>query len=139
MTIISALRTYILTYSGMGSNPVWVGFLGKEPTQYAIFPLPGARIVRTDIIGNTEREFPFAIESVEFTADDPKRIANCEFYEALADWFETQTKAGTLPSLGTGKTATAIEALGWGVIFEQSDSGVANYQIQAKLSYEQTA
>jgi hypothetical protein len=138
VTLISAVRTYILTYSGLATGaPVLVDFLGQTPTQYAIVPLPGARIVERYIDGGTVREFPFAIQSMESTADDLERIENSGFYEALAAWFETQTEAGTLPILGTGKTATDIEALGWAYLFEQGDSATGVYQIQAKLTYDQ--
>ena len=140
MSMISALKTYIATYSGLETNaPLLVDVLGKTPTQYALVPIPGARIVESYINGETKREYPFAIQSMESNADEATRIAVNEFYEGLADWFETQTKAGTLPTLATGKTAESIEALGWGFLQEFGESGSGIYQIQAKLIYEQVA
>ena len=138
MSMISAIQTYIKTYSSLAANaPVWVDYIGKEPTQYAISPLPGARIVESNIDGSTTREFPFAFELVEFTADDATRLENLGFFEAFADWLETQNDAGTFPTLAAGKTPEKIEALGWGYLLDEGESGTGVYQIQCKLTYEQ--
>jgi len=140
MSLISAVQTYIKTYSQLATNaPVWVDYIGKTPTQYAISPLPGARIIETTITGKTTREFPFAFELVEFTADDAQRLENLGFFEAFADWLETQTNAGTLPTLASGKTSEKIEALGWGYLLDEGESGTGVYQIQCKLTYAQNA
>lgn len=140
MSIISALKTYIATYSGLtAAAPLLIDVLGKEPTQYAIVPIPGARKVEEYVDGSSKREYPFAIQSMESNGDDAERTAINEFYEALADWFENQTIAGTLPTLAAGKTATDIEALGWGFLQEFGESGTGVYQIQGKLVYEQAA
>jgi len=138
MSMISALKTYIATYSGLDANAaLLIDVLGKTPTQYALVPIPGARIVETYITGKTKREYPFAIQSMESNSDDATRTAINEFYESLADWFETQTEAGTLPTLAAGKTAESIEPLGWGFLQEFGESGVGIYQIQCKLTYKQ--
>jgi hypothetical protein len=140
MSIIESIKTFIATYNGLQAGAaLQVDQLGNTPTQYGIMPLPGARIVETYLDDGTLREFPFAINSMESTADELERINNSDFYEALADWFETQTQAGTLPTLETSKTATKIEALGWGYLFEPGDSGTGIYQIQCKLTFEQQA
>lgn len=140
MSLISALKTYIATYSGLETGaPLLIDVLGKEPTQYAIVPIPGARIVESYVDGGSRREYPFAIQSMEANGDDAVRTAVNEFYENLADWFESQTLAGVLPILAAGKTATEIEALGWGFLSEFGESGSGIYQIQAKLTYEQLA
>lgn len=138
MTILASIQTYINDYGSLESNaPVLIDFLGSQPTQYAIVPLPGARIIEKYINGGSLREFPFAFQSVESTADDTSRLANNEFYEAFADWLETQTEAGNFPSLGTGKTPELIEATMAGYLFEQGESETAVYQITCKLQYSQ--
>lgn len=140
MSIISALKTYIATYSGLETGaPLLIDVLGKEPTQYAIVPIPGARVAEWYINGGSKREYPFAIQSMEANADDATRTAINEFYEDFADWLESQTLAGTLPTLAAGKTAEEVTALGWGFLQEFGESGVGIYQIQAKLTYEQAA
>ena len=46
MSVISAIRTYIRTYSELKDDaPVWVNFLSETPEGYSIVPLTGDRIV----------------------------------------------------------------------------------------------
>ena len=138
MTIISALQTYLKTYSGLKSGaPTWVDFLGANNTEYSIVPLPGEKISEEFVDGGSEREFPFMFQAMESTADDAERLETNGFFEALSDWFETQTEDGVLPILSTGKTATAIEAVTWGYLSEQGESSTGIYAIQCKLTYDQ--
>ena len=137
MTILSAIQTYIKTYSAVSGAAVLVDFLASSPTQYAISPMPGTRIVESYINGGSLREFPFAFQSMESTADDLERLENIGFYEAFADWLETQSLAGTLPTLGAKQTAEKIEALNWAYLYEQGESSTGVYQITCKLTYTQ--
>ena len=138
MSIISALKTYIQTYTGLKTDaPVWVDTIGANPTEYAIIPLAGAKIVEQYINGGSLREYPFAFQSAEYTADELERIENSGFFEAFSDWLEIQTLAGVLPTLGAKQTATEIEATGWGYLFQQGQSKTGIYQVQCRLIYEQ--
>ena len=138
MSIISAIQTYIKTYTGIPSTaPVWVDYVGSKPTEYSISPLPGGKIVEEYIDGSSLREFPFAFMSSERTSDDMERMENSGFYETFAEWLETQTEAGALPSLGAGKTAELIEATGWGYLYQEGNSETGIYQIQCRLQYVQ--
>jgi hypothetical protein len=138
MSMISAVRTYLAAYSALKANaPVWVDYLGATPTEYAVIPLAGARIIERYLDGGSLREFPFAFQSTESTADDLERLESAGFYEAFADWLESQTLSGAFPTLGTKKTALSIEALGWAYLYEQGGSDTGVYQIQCKLTYEQ--
>ena len=140
MSVLSAVTTYIKEFSELATGaPVWVDYLGGDPTQYSVTPLPGAHIISEDIIGNTEREFPFAFQSTESTADDLERLETANFYELFAMWLESQTKSGDFPTMEEGQYPTKIEALGWGFLYEQGVSDTGIYQIQCRLTYEQTA
>ena len=140
MSLISAIRTYVATYSGLEAGAgLFTDILSSVPTQYAVVPLPANPILETYINGKTLRQYPFALQSMESTADDPTRTANQEFYETFAAWLETQNDAGVLPSLGTGKTAESIEALGTPILFDLGDSGTGVYQLQCRVTYEQVA
>ena len=140
MSIISAIKTYLKTYTGLKTNaPVWVDFLGPLPTEYAVIPLAGGRVLESYIDGSSLREYPFAFQSMESTADELERLETQDFYEAFAEWLESQTEIGTLPTLATGKTAVDIMATGWGYLYEQGQSETGVYQIQCKLFYKQDA
>lgn len=138
MSIISSVRTYLATYTGLKTGaPLWVDFLGNKPSEYAVIPLAGGKVIETYLSGKSLREYPFAFQSMESTADDLERLENSGFFETFADWLETQTEAGTLPTLGTGQTTELIEALGWGYLYEQGNSDTGVYQIQCRIVYGQ--
>ncbi len=138
MSIISALRSYLKNYTGLALGaPVWVNYLGAVPTEYTVNPLPGNRIVEQYVDGSSLREYPFAFQSVESTAADLERLENSGFFEAFADWLESQTELGNLPVLDSGQTPERIEATGWGYLYEQGNSDTGIYQIQCRLVYEQ--
>jgi hypothetical protein len=138
MTIIASIQEYLATYSGLKDNaPLWVDYLGPKPTEYAVIPLAGPKIIETYINLGSLRSYPFAFQSMESTADDLERLENSGFFEAFSDWLEAQTLAGTLPALAAGQTATIIEAIGWAYLYRQGESNTGVYQVQCKLTYEQ--
>jgi hypothetical protein len=140
MSLIASVRTFILTYQGLDDAAgLLTDVLTKEPVQYALVPLPGPRIVETYLTGANLREFQFALQSMESTADDAARMQASGFYEAFADWLEEQNENGNLPMLDAGKTANEIQPIGHGILFEFGESGTSIYQIQCRLTYEQNA
>lgn len=138
MSIIAALRTYLATYTGLKTGaPLWVDYLGEISPAYAIMPTPGGKIIEQYINGGSLREYTFSFQSMEQTADDLARIDTNGFFEALGDWMEAQTAAGTLPTLGAKQTAESIETMNQGFILDQGGSGTATYQVQCRLTYYQ--
>lgn len=138
MSILSSLRTYLANYTGLKAGaPLWVDNIGPNTTEYAIIPLPGSKIIENYVDGSSLREYPFAFQSMESTADDLERLENNGFFELLGEWMESQTAKGILPILGSGKTAEAIETSNWGFLFEQGDSATGVYQVTCRLIYKQ--
>jgi hypothetical protein len=127
MSVIAALKTYLLTYSELKAGAEFgVDFLGPGDMGYSIVPQPGSL-----------RVFPFAFQSVESTADDPARVGANEFFEEFAEWLEDQTDDENLPTLDEGKVAVTIEATSHVFILQQGESGVGVYQMQCRLVYQQ--
>lgn len=138
MSLISAVQSYLKSYSQLKDGaPLWVDYLGSQATEYAVYPLPGARIVEQYLNGGSLREYPFAFQSTELTADDQERLETLDFYEAFAEWLDAQTLDGILPDLGTKRTADTIAATGWAYLYQQGQSDTGIYQIQIKLTYTQ--
>jgi hypothetical protein len=138
MSVIADIRTFILTYAGLDDAAgMLIDVLGKTPTQYAIVPLPGTKVLETYLNDSSLRQYPFALQSMESVADDATRLAINEFYEGFAEWLEGQNADGILPTLGTGKTAETIESLGQPILFEFGESGTGIFQIQCRLTYRQ--
>jgi len=138
--MLESVRTWLLTYSGLDDS---AGFLAEqlsgEPTQYSLVPLTGNPIVESYINGASLRQFPFAVQSLESTADDLARIAASGFYEDLSDWIEEQNAAGTFPTLDAGKTPESVEPIGLPILLEYGESGTGVYQLQCRLTYRQDA
>ena len=138
MTILAALQTYLKNSSQLATGaPVLTDFLGKNPTQYSIQPQPGPRVLAWNIDYSSEREYDFAIQSMESTADELERVQNSGFYEALADWFDQQTQDGNLPTLASNQHPVAIQVTSSGFLYEQGESTTGVYQILCKLIYDE--
>jgi hypothetical protein len=142
MSVIAAVKTYIATYAGLTTGaPLWVDYLGPQVNGYAIVPVAGNKITARYLDGGSLREFPFALRSMVSTSDELERLDNAGFSEAFADWLESQTEAGVLPTItGTPtRTAETIEATGWGYLYEQGISATGVYQVTCRLTYSQAA
>lgn len=138
MSVLSAVKEYFQTYidANIPDKPLWVNYLENEPVSFSIVPLGGSRKVSEYISGNSgEREFIFALQSSQFTADDADRVGNIELFETLAEWLDDQSEVGNLPSLPSGFTALAIEAVSYGYLFEQGPSRTGVYQMPCRLEY----
>lgn len=140
MSIIESLKTFIATCPHLNAlADLSVDSLGTNVVNYSIDPLPGARVVETDILGNKTREYPFAFTSREITVDDLARINNNGFFEIFAEWLEDQTDNNNLPDLGTKKEAESIEATSWGYLYQRDENDQTGiYQIICKLTYTET-
>jgi hypothetical protein len=140
MSLISAVRTFILTYTELDADaPVWVDYIGAVPVEYSIVPIPGVRTIETYLDNSSKRAFPFAFKFADYTADQTSRIANAEFAEEFAEWLDEQTINGVLPTLDAGKEPEKIEAVDWGYIEQQGESETAIYQIVCQLIFDQVA
>lgn len=138
MSVLLAIQDFIKEYSELKKKaPVWVNFMGPDPTEYSIVPLAGPLITEEYINGKTEREYPFALQSMESTITELARIANQEFYEEFAAWLRTMSNEGTFPDMDDGQTPYKIMALGHGVLLQKSESETGVYQIQCRLEYSQ--
>lgn len=137
MSTIESLKTFVSTYPHLNAlADLSVDSLSADAVNYSIDPLPGARVIETDILGNKTREYPFAFTSREVTVDDLSRIANNGFFENFAEWLEDQTDKENLPNLGTNKKAESIEAASWGYLYQRDENDQTGiYQIICKLTY----
>ena len=138
VSIIVGLEDYIATCPVLKANaPLYVNYLGVEPEQYSIVPLPGEGVIEWYLDDGSQRVFPFALQYASSTSDDLARLVATGFSEALSDWFELQTNRKNLPTMPTGKTPFSIEATGSGYLYMEGQSNTGIYQIQCKLTYDQ--
>jgi hypothetical protein len=137
MSAIESVKTFIATYTD--DDPLNVDYLGTVIPGYSIVSLPGGGWIEKYVSGGGVKEFTFAIQSQASTADELERLDNIGFFETFSKWLDSQTAAGTLPTLGTGETADKIEATGAGFLYEQGVSDTGIYQITCRLEYSVTA
>lgn len=140
MTITESVKDYLAECPLLGDfKRLCVDFLPEDTETYSIEEIPAETILRAYIDGSSERQFVFVFAARLFYSEETRNnIENSGFYEKFAEWLEEQTEADDLPVLADGKTATKIEAMSSGYLFDVSgDLSSARYQIQCRLIYDQ--
>ena len=73
---------------------------------------------------------------MEYSESIAQQAANSGFWDAFADWIESQSDARRLPDLGEGRTAERVAVTNSGYIVTSED-GTCRFQIQIRLEYYQ--
>ena len=137
MSIIEAVRNFMLTFPGLHEGDLCIDFLGADPEQCTLEPVPCSPVFRLYADGGALKQYLFVFASREYySADVQQCAANQAFYEDFAAWVKVQNDDRNLPELGTGKCAVSIEVLTSGYAFSE-DATTARYQIQLRLIYEE--
>jgi hypothetical protein len=139
MSIIESLTEYIKLCPHLAAlAALTVDEVQPGAPGYCLVPMPGTRIVSTDILGNRRMDYPFALMSRAITVDDYARIENAGLSENFADWLQAQTDEENFPELGEKREPTAIEATSWGYLYQrEEDAQTGIYQIICRLAYTQ--
>lgn len=113
-----------------------VDFLGEEPTEFALEPIPVNPILDRYVNGDTLRQFQFQFLSCsEYGADVIQNIENSTFYENLYELIEYNNKHKILPNIIGINT---IECLNNGAILNVG-TNTARYSIQMRITYYKEA
>lgn len=137
MTITESIREYILGFPELKDGCLLVDFLGNEPVEYTIEPIPCDPVLQKYTDGSCMKQFLFVFASREYYSEDiAVNLGNLEFYEHFEEWIEQQNKNSVLPELGEDREAVSLEVTTCGYAFE-ADTNTARYQIQLKLTYEE--
>lgn len=138
-SIIESIREFLLKCPYLDKlSRINVDFLPENPDTYSIERVPAPEIVKTYLDGSSERQVLFVFASRLFYSEELRNnIDNSGFYEAFSEWLEQMSEDGEMPDLGSGKTASKVEALSSGYLFGIADDfSTARYQIQCKLTYD---
>lgn len=134
-TIIKAIEEYFLECPILKDGCMRVDFLGPNPVEYVIEPLPGNPILKRYVDGSSVRRYLFAFGSREFYSQQRlQNIENSGFYEQFAEWIERMNAEKNLPKLPEGMRPQVLYAMSTGYLFDGSMSN-ARYQIQLALEY----
>lgn len=110
-----------------------VDFLGENPTEFAIVPIPVDPILEKYVDGSSLRQYQFQLISCnDYGADVLQNMANSQFYEDLYDLIENNNKNKIWPDING---IESIECLNNGAILDAT-TNTARYSIQMKITYE---
>lgn len=134
-SIINALEQFFINCDLLRDGALRVDYLGEKPVEYVIETLPCDPVLKRYVDGSSVRQYLFSFGSREYYSKERlQNIQNSAFYERLADWVETKSKARELPELQNGKEAQKLEVVSSGYLYDGSMSN-ARYQIQLRLIY----
>lgn len=139
MTIVESVKNFILTCPLLDDlKRLNIDFLPEDPDTYSIEGIPAPEKIATYLDGSTERQFVFVFAARLYYSEEVRNnIENSGFYEKFAEWLEKQTEADNLPILDEGRTASKIEAMSSGYLYDiAGDLTNARYQIQCRLIYD---
>jgi len=137
MTITESIREYILGFPELKDGCLLVDFMGNEPIEYTIEPIPCEPIIKRYTDGSCMKQFLFLFASREYFSEDiAVNLGNLEFYEKFEDWIEEQNDNGILPDLGESRDPVSVEVTSRGYAFS-ADTNTARYQVQLKLTFEE--
>ena len=139
MSIIQAIRNYLLTYPGIFNSDalLLVDYLGSEAGQFTIEPLPCDPVFRRYTDGGCLKQYLFLLANrAEYAADLQPCVENEQFFEEFARWIKQQDRADVLPNLGDSRAAVGIEVVSGGYVFSE-DTDTARYQIELRLIYKE--
>lgn len=136
MSIIEHLREFMIGYPDLPAGAVGIDFLGAEPTQFTLEPVPCDPVYKRYADGDIVRQFLFVFASRAYYGDDLTKCAeNQALFEGMADWIRACDDSRTLPALDDGQ-AVGLEVVSNGYAFSE-DAKTARYQMQIRFIYEQ--
>ena len=136
-SILQAFADWLHRCPLLADQRLNVNYLGAEPVEYAIIEAPTTPVLQSYLDGSSIRQRAVAITAVkDYSSDLLQQLAETGFWEAFAQWVETQNEEETLPNLGDGKTSLAVEVSATHYLL-QTTAQTARYQIQLLLTYEQ--
>ena len=140
MTITEAVRKHLERFPGLSGGVMHVDWLPAEAQAYTVDSVPAEPVLKTYMDGSSRRQFLFQVASRAFFAPDVENQAgNMGWFEAFAQWVEAWNLRRDFPDLGPGRKCRAMEILSTAYPFSVSEDGMARYQIQMRLIYEQEA
>ena len=132
--MINKIREYLIKNNVIDEEcRINVDFLGEEPTEFAIVPIPINPVLERHVDGSSLRQYQFQLISCNYYgADVMQNMANSSFYEELYDLIEKNNDSGILPNIDG---VESIECLNNGGILD-AGTNTARYSIQIKVTYE---
>ena len=131
--MIEKIRQYLIDNKIIDDDcRINVDFLGEEPTEFAIVPIPVDPIIEKYVDGSSLRQYQFQLLSCKnYGADVMQNMANSSYFESLYELIEENNNKGLLPDI---QGIESIECLNNGTILDATTNTV-KYSIQMKITY----
>lgn len=133
MSVIQAVRDYLLTCPYLSQENINIDYLGSEAKEYSIDKISCEPIVRQYIDGSSIRQYQFALTSVEsYSNDYSVNQKNIEFYEMFENWVHEQNAISNFPDLQ--EEVYAIEIIENSCLITK-EINTAKYQVKIRIIY----
>lgn len=131
--MIGKIRQYLITNKIIDENcRINVDFLGEEPTEFAITPIPINPVLENYIDGSKLMQYQFQLISCnDYGSDVTQNIENSTFYENLYELITKNNTEGIFPDI---KGIQTIECIDNGAILNEM-TNTARYAIQMRITY----
>lgn len=131
--MIEKIRQYLIDNKIIDDDcRINVDFLGEEPTEFAIVPMPVDPVIEKYVDGSSLRQYQFQLLSCKnYGADVIQNMANSSYFESLYELIEENNNKGLLPNI---QGIESIECLNNGTILDAT-TNTAKYSIQMKITY----
>lgn len=137
MTVLEALKGWLLTCPLLDGQRLNTNYLGPESPEFSLVEAPVNPVVRQYLDGSSTRQKAVALTAVQdYSPDQLQQLAASGFWAELGGWIEEQNDLDNLPQLEEGKTACSVEITASHYIF-QTGPQTARYQMQIRLIYDQ--
>ncbi|MGM9594170.1 MAG: hypothetical protein ACI3U8_07430 [Candidatus Onthomonas sp.] len=137
MTVLEALKEWLLTCPLLEGQRLNTNYLGPEPVEFSLVESPVNPVVKQYLDGSSTRQKAAAITAVQdYSPDQLQQLAASGFWAELGGWIDAQNDLDNLPQLEEGKTSCSVEITASHYIF-QTGPQTARYQMQILLVYDQ--
>lgn len=138
MTRATAIFTWLSEFPGLSEGLIHLDFLPPEARSYSVCSEPTEPVVQQYMDGSSRRQLLFTVASRSFFGPDVSGQAqSLRFFETLEAWVEDRNSRRQLPTLPAGQSALSLEVLSTAYPLTVFPDGMAQYQIQMKLTYLQ--
>jgi hypothetical protein len=140
MNIIELMQSIVMSFPKL-NDFLHIDYTTSDTDSYGLSPT-GDTLIKSDVLGNQERQHTFILYAVYQSVNDYDRLANSGLINELQLWLEKQAKGQTLTvTVGNNELAGTLTKITCsnGMLYDIPDSnliGNVMYQLQITADYK---
>lgn len=140
MNIIELMQSIVMSFPKL-NDVLHIDYTTTDTDSYGLSPT-GDTLIKSDVLGNQERQHTFILYAVYQSVNDYDRLANSGLINELQLWLEKQAKGQTLTvTFGGNELAGTLIKITCsnGMLYDIPDSnliGNVMYQLQITADYK---